>query len=95
MPSDALAEKNVAAEVRRAGVVPSVACVQFPLIVRGGTLKNGHMVHYILNYSAVPQHMAAPAAGIELLHERKVQRGGLIELAAWDVAIIEEDGPSD
>jgi len=95
MPSDALAEKIVAAEVARAGVVPSVPGVHFPLIVRGGTLKNGHTVRYVLNYSAVPQHMAAPAAGTELLHERKVKRGESIDLAAWDVAIIEEDGRSD
>ena len=26
---------------------------------------------------------------------RKVKRGGPIDLAAWDVAIIEEDGQSD
>ncbi|WP_157136833.1 beta-galactosidase [Sphingomonas sp. PAMC 26617] len=91
MPSDTLASKIVAAEVTRAGVSPSVPGVQFPLIVRGGTLKNGHTVRYVLNYSAVPQHMAAPAAGTELLHKRKVTRGGSIDLAAWDVAIIEEE----
>ncbi len=91
MPSDALAEKIVAAEVARAGVVPSVAGVRFPLIVRGGTLKNGHTVRYVLNYSPSPQHMTAPAAGTELLHGRKVKRGGPIDLAAWDVVIIEED----
>jgi beta-galactosidase len=91
MPSDALASKIVAAEVARAGVASSVPGVQFPLIVRGGTLKNGHTVRYVLNYSAVPQHMAAPAAGTELLHKRKVTRGGSIDLAAWDVAIIEEE----
>jgi beta-galactosidase len=68
--------------------------VRFPLIVRGGTLKNGHTVRYVLNYSPAPQHMTAPAAGTELLHGRKVQRGGTIDLAAWDVAIIEEDGRS-
>jgi beta-galactosidase len=39
--------------------------------------------------------MAAPAAGTELLHGRKVQRGGTIDLASWDVAIIEEDGRPD
>ena len=69
--------------------------MQFPVIVRGGTLKNGHTVRYVFNYSAVPQHMAAPAAGTELLHGRKVKRGEPINLAAWDVAIIEEDGRSD
>jgi hypothetical protein len=64
-------------------------------VSRGDIERNGHTVRYVLNYSALPQHMAAPAAGTELLHGRKVKRGETIDLAAWDVAIIEEDGRSD
>ncbi|MGC4012728.1 MAG: beta-galactosidase trimerization domain-containing protein [Pseudomonas sp.] len=94
MPSDALAEKIVEAEVARAGVAPSVPGVRFPLIVRGGTL-NGHAIRYVLNYSASPQTMTVPHAGTELLHDRKVERGARIDLAPWDVAIIEEEGRSE
>lgn len=95
MPSDALAEKIVAAEVARAGVVPSAPGVRFPVIVRGGTLKNGHTVRYVLNYSPTPQTMTAPRAGIELLHGQKIASGARLDLAPWDVAIIEEEGRSN
>ncbi len=91
MPSDALAEKIVAAEVARAGVMPSVPGARFPVIVRGGRLTNGHMVRYVLNYSSNPQTMTAPRAGIELLHGQKVVSGASLNLAPWGVAVIEEE----
>jgi beta-galactosidase len=93
MPGDALVEKIVAAEVARAGVVPAVPGVRFPVIVRGGRLKNGHAIRYVLNYSATPQTFVVPAAGSELLRPRKLVRGQSLALAPWDVAIIEEDAP--
>jgi beta-galactosidase len=91
MPSDAMIEKIMAGEVERAGVEPPLAGVRFPLIVRGGTLKNGHAVRYIFNYSATPQKLTVARAGTELLQERKVASGQKIDLAAWGLAIIEED----
>lgn len=55
-------------------LVPAVA---YPLIIRGGTLSNGHRVRYILNYSASPQRMAYDfPAGTELLTGRRVASGG-------------------
>ncbi|MCI4591613.1 beta-galactosidase [Sphingobium sp. BYY-5] len=91
MPSDALVEKIVAAEVERAGVTPAMPGVRFPIIVRGGTLKDGRQVHYLLNYSATPQHISATGDGTELLSARKIARGQQIDLAPWDVAIIQDD----
>jgi len=91
MPSDAMIEKIMAGEVERAGVEPTMAGVRFPLIVRGGTLKNGHAVRYILNYSATPQQVTVARAGTELLHARKLASGQKIDLAAWDLAIVEEN----
>jgi beta-galactosidase len=91
MPSDAMIEKIVAGEVERAGVEPTLAGVRFPLIVRGGTLKNGHAVRYIFNYSATPRQLTVARAGTELLQERKVAGGQKIDLAAWGLAIIEEN----
>ncbi len=90
MPSDALIEKIVAGEVERAGVQPSLPGVRFPVIARGGTLKNGHHVTYILNYSATPQNVTPAAAGMELLRSGKIVPGQPITLAPWGVAIIEE-----
>jgi len=91
MPSDAMIEKIMAGEVERAGVEPTMAGVRFPLIVRGGTLKNGHAVRYIFNYSATPQQVTVARAGTELLHDRKLASGQKIDLAAWDLAIVEEN----
>ncbi len=92
MPSDALVERIVAAEVERAGVQPTLPGVRFPLIVKGGTLKNGHRVHYVFNYSASPQHLSFARGGTELLKTRKVAAGAPLSLNPWDVAIVEEDG---
>ena len=91
MPSDAMIEKIMAGEVERAGVEPTMAGVRFPLIVRGGTLKNGHTVRYMFNYSATPQQLTVVRAGTELLHDRKLASGQKIDLAAWDLAIVEEN----
>ena len=91
MPSDAMIEKIMAGEVQRAGVEPTMAGVRFPLIVRGGTLKNGHAVRYMFNYSATPQQLTVARAGTELLHDRKLASGQKIELAPWDLAIVEEN----
>ena len=91
MPSDATIEKIMASEVDRAGIQPTMAGARFPLIVRGGTLKNGHAIRYIFNYSAKPQQLTVAQAGTELLHGRKVARGEKIDLAAWDLAILEEN----
>jgi beta-galactosidase len=92
MPSDALVERIVAAEVERAGVQPTLPGVRFPLIVKGGTLKNGHRVNYVFNYSASPQHLSFTRGGTELLKTRKVAAGAPLSLSPWDVAIVEEDG---
>nr|WP_241127840.1 beta-galactosidase [Novosphingobium terrae] len=63
---------------------------RFPLIVRGGVLKNGHHVRYVLNYSASPARYAAPAAAQELLSGHAVAKGAPVELEPWGAAILEE-----
>ena len=89
MPTDAVIEKIVADQVRRAGI--ELPGVRYPLIVRGGTLQDGHRVRYLLNYSARPQRMTyANADGTELLSGRPVRRGEALELKPWGVAIVEE-----
>ncbi|MDP1027044.1 beta-galactosidase [Sphingomonas sp. KR1UV-12] len=93
MPSDALIEKIIAAAVDRAGVQPSQPGVHFPVIVKSGTLKNGHTVRYVMNYSAMPQSVVALQDGTDLIRSKVIARGRPIDLGPWDVAIIEEDGP--
>ncbi|MEO5934116.1 MAG: beta-galactosidase, partial [Duganella sp.] len=89
MPTDALIGKIVAEQVERAGIALPKA--RYPLIVRGGTLRNGNQVRYLLNYSAKPQRVSYTYAnGTELLSGRAVKRGQALELKPWGVAIVEE-----
>jgi beta-galactosidase len=91
MPSDAMIEKILAGEARRAGV--EIPQARFPVIVRGGQLSNGHAVRYVLNYSAAPQRLAAGAGtGTDLLSGRKLEAGQPLDLPPWGVAIIEATG---
>lgn len=91
MPTDAMIEKILAGEAQRAGV--EVPETRFPVIVRRGVLSNGHPVRYVLNYSPATQRLAAgSAAGTELLSGRAVGTGQPLDLLAWGVAIIEENG---
>ena len=91
MPTDAMIEKILAGEARRAGV--EVPQARFPMIVRRGALSNGHAVRYVLNYSAAPQRYAAGSAvGTELLSGRRLMTDQFLVLPPWGVAIIEETG---
>ncbi len=92
MPTDAMIDKIIASEVERAGVQSSLPGVRFPVIVKGGMLKNGHQVHYLFNYSASSQQVSLRRSGVELLKSRKISSGQLIQLAPWDVAIVEDEG---
>lgn len=91
MPTNAMIDKIMASEVKRAGVQSSLPGVRFPVIVKGGMLKNGHQVHYLFNYSATLQQVSLRRSGFELLKFRKISSGQMIQLAPWDVAIVEDE----
>ncbi|WP_329742019.1 beta-galactosidase [Dyella sp. A6] len=94
MPSRAILAKLMARETAEADVKPRLPDVHFPVIVRGGTLHNGHAVRYLLNYSRNPQNVTTPFAGTELLSGRAIHAGQTIHLGAWGVAIVESSvGP--
>lgn len=91
MPSDALISKIMEDAVRRAGLWGPAQKAQFPLIIRSGTLANGHPVHYLLNYSANPASVNyAFGAGNNLLNGEAVNASAPVQLGRWGVAIIEE-----
>lgn len=92
LPSPELAGAILRDEVRRAGVSPTMDGAGFPVIVRGGTLKDGHKVRYVFNYSASPQSVnyAAPT-GHELLSGKGIAKGSALTLEPWGLAIVEED----
>ena len=91
MPTDALAGKIMEEAVKRAGLWGPQQSGQFPVIIRSGTLKTGHEVHYLLNYTASPVRVTyAFADGTELLTGRGVKKDQALDISAWGVAIIEE-----
>jgi beta-galactosidase len=88
MPTEAVIDKILEDQVKRAGL--ELPKVRFPLIVRGGTLQNGHQVRYVLNYSAKPQRLDyRHANATDLLSGRDVKHGQQLELKPWGVAILE------
>jgi len=90
MPTDAMAEKIFGDAVKRAGVA-ALPDVRFPLIVRNGTLQNGHLAHYFLNYSKDKQQVSyGYQKGNDLLSGKQINRGQTLDLAPWGVAIVEE-----
>ena len=92
MPSDALLDKLMAEAVERAGLITPAQQAHFPLIVRSGTLKDGHRVHYLLNYS--PQSIDMPygfGSGHELLSGKPMGANTKVGLAPWGFALVEED----
>jgi beta-galactosidase len=92
MPTDAMAEKLLAQEVRRAGIT-DLPQARFPLIVRGGILNNGKGVRYILNYAAQPQTLPGGGkGGTDLLTGHRHDAGQAVTIPPWGVAIVEEDG---
>jgi beta-galactosidase len=89
MPTDAVIDKIMEEQVKRAGL--AIPRLRYPLVMRGGTLQNGHQVRYLLNYSAKPLAVTyAFAAGTELLSGKTVKKGQQLALQPWGVAIVEE-----
>ncbi len=85
MPSDALIEGVLTDTAKRAGVVWPES-TQFPLIVRGGTLTNGHRVRYLLNYSREKQIVPPNLTnGTDLLTGKQAAP----VIGPWGVAILE------
>ena len=95
MPSDAMAEKLMAEAVSRAGLSTPAQQAHFPMIIRSGVLQDGHLVHYLFNYS--PDPVTVPygfPAGRDLLADTAVPLGAKVPLGPWGFAIVEEDGSS-
>ena len=90
MPNDEL--RDNADAVDRAGVVRPSADVRFPIIIRSGLNSKGRGVHYLFNYSGVPNWITYPfEGGKELLSNRPITRGARINLGPWSMQIVEDD----
>ncbi len=91
MPGDALMEKILGDAADRALVSRLGRELRFPLIVRSGVSGRGKALHYLLNYSALPQELTYSfVSGTDLLSGKRIQQGRTIDLAPWGVEIVEE-----
>lgn len=89
MPGEDTMSALLADTLSDAGVAQTETA-RFPVIVRGGTLKNGHTIRYVLNYSTAPAHYTAPSAATDLLSNKPVASGASLDLAPWGAAILED-----
>lgn len=79
---DALADARVATPV----ALPA------HLIEKSGVNGNGKTLHYFLNYSSSPQTFTYHQhAGMDLLTSKHIDTSQSIDLAPWDLVIIEEN----
>jgi beta-galactosidase len=62
------------------------------LIEKSGTNGYGKALHYFLNYSSEPQSFVyEQPAGTDLLSNRSIATSQRVELAPWDLVIVEEN----
>jgi beta-galactosidase len=89
--SDALQTAVLRDAVQKAGLAGSDQQLPAAVHVRHGVNRMGKPIHYFLNYSANEvKANYAYAAGKNLLDGKAVDKGGVLTLAPWDLAIVEE-----
>jgi beta-galactosidase len=89
--SDALQQDVVRDALMDAGI--SIAAPLPPhLIEKSGVNGYGKTLHYFLNYSSEPQSFVyEQPAGTDLLSSRSIATSQRVELAPWDLVIVEEN----
>ena len=91
MLTDKLQQQVMLAALTDAHVVANPN--QLPASVRekSGVNGKGKTLHYLLNYSGEPQHFTySEKSGTDLLSGKSVASAQAIELAPWDLVIVEE-----
>jgi len=85
-------QQNVLREVLNlAGLIGVDQQLPNAIRLKQGISNAGKMMRYYLNYSGAKQTFIYPhGAGIELLNNKAVTSAQKIELAPWDLVIIEE-----
>jgi len=72
-----------------AGIMTKLQQIQFPIVIRSGLSKNGHTVHYYMNYSGSKCNLEfVHSNAIELLSDMKYMSGETVILLPWEVKIF-------
>ncbi|HEY0379803.1 MAG TPA: beta-galactosidase [Pyrinomonadaceae bacterium] len=89
--SDKLQERVLLDVLKLAGLDGPDQQLAAPVRVKHGVDNAGKNLHYYLNYSSQGQTFTYPyASGTDLLTKRAVNKSQAVELAPWDLVIIEE-----
>jgi beta-galactosidase len=89
--SDKLQEKILFDVLKLAGLDGPDQQLAAPVRVKHGVDNAGKNLHYYLNYSSQSQTFTYPyASGTDLLTKKPVNKSQAVELAPWDLVIIEE-----
>lgn len=91
MVSDAIQEKIIQQAIERAKLKTPDQNIHWPLITKSGTNDDGKTIHYYYNYSSAPVSFEYPySGGTELISGKKVSKQEKLNIAPWDLLIIEE-----
>ena len=91
MVSDAIQEKIIRQELKRAGLMTPNQEIHWPLITKSGINEAGKTIRYYYNYSSEQAKFVYPYnEGTELITNKKVAGNGTLTIEPWDVIIIEE-----
>lgn len=89
--SDKLQEKIILETVSRLGIRTVDQDIQWPLVTKFGVNDMGKTIHYYYNFSAKNATFTYPHAdGQELISDKPVKKGDIMQLKDWDVLIVEE-----
>ena len=92
--SDALQTAVLKSALEKAGLNGTDQSLPAAVHVQHGMNRLGKPIHYYFNYSGSEVRVTyAYAAGTNLLDGKSVANDAELPLAAWDLAIIEEDAP--
>jgi beta-galactosidase len=89
--SDTLQRKLLTDVLTRAGLTGPDQQLPSAVRVKHALSAAGKKLHFYLNYSGQAQKFSYPyGSGLDLLTERRVEKGTSIAPGAWDLAIVEE-----
>ena len=87
-----LQEKLLLQVAEMAGLTGPDQQLPGPIQVKHGTGNSGRSMHYYLNYSADAQEFEYPyETGVNLLDGKPVGSGAPLQVAPWDLVIVQED----
>lgn len=89
--SDALQKAVLRDALQKSGLTGADQQLPASVHVQHGVNRMGKRVHYYFNYSAAEvKANYAYGAGTNLLDGKAVSKGGILTIAPWDLAIVEE-----